>query len=120
MNPYKNREGYADPTVYEAEKNLGLPEDPRPKPKSPFAVRLTDYIQEDRMSAEERLLGVIVLRAVEDLREARRNSLRYPENPVFKKNYDECRQFFLDETIRELGFEISGAWLLQELEKEEI
>ena len=120
MNPYKNREGYADPTVYEAEKNLGLPEDPRPKPKKPFAVRLTDYIQEDGMSAEERLLGVIVLRAVEDLREARRNSLQYPENPVFKKAYDECRQFFLDETIRELGFDISGAWLLQELEKEEI
>ena len=124
---FYNREGYADPTVGKALRNLERKErkscgnkkrgECRTKPSRPM---LTDYetdLHKDYKYRQEEMANAIIIRAVKDWRKAARILKKHPNDLDAQRTVRETEQFFLSDTYKTLTT-YDGQTLLNRLKSE--
>ena len=133
--PYHNAEGYADPTVWLALRNVEMQrlleeklrktiaENESAKRKTAkwmqMAVSLAEReeLREDERFVWEELANAVIIRAAEDWRSAMRRLQKHPSDASAKRRIRETEEFFLSEVYMLLTT-YDGHTLLKRLKEE--
>ena len=133
--PFRNREGYADPTVWLALRNVEMQrlleeklrkriaENESAKRKTAkwqqmaVSVAEREELRENERFAWEELANAIIIQAVKDWRRAMRHLRKHPTSMAAKKCIRETETFFLSEYFTLLT-NYNGHTLLRRLKEE--
>ena len=133
--PFRNREGYADPTVWLALRNVEMQrlleeklrkriaENESAKRKTAkrqqmaVSVAEREELREDERFVWEELANAIIIQAAEDWRRAMRHLSRHPHSMAAKAIIRETEEFFLSEYYMLLTT-YDGHTLLKRLKEE--
>ena len=73
----------------------------------------------EELNYPQRLANAIILKAVDDYRDARKVLAREPANLLAKRQMVQCEEFFLSKWLEVLT-DVDGAFILKRLKNEEL